>query len=54
MQLFKKDFIYLGERVFSKREHKWEAGVVAEGEEAAGSPLGREPDSGLHLRTLGL
>ena len=43
---FKKiDFIYLFER-----EHKQEAG--AEGEEEAGSPLNKEPDSRLDPRTL--
>jgi len=42
---FLKDFIYL-----SEREHKqgeWQA------EREAGSLLSREPNVGLHLRTLG-
>lgn len=34
-----------------ENEHKW--GEGAEGEGEAGSPLSREPDVGLDLKTLG-
>jgi len=44
--------IYLRERV-SKREREHKLGGEAEGEGEADSPLSREPDVGLGLRTLG-
>ena len=47
--LFFKDFIdlFVTERERARKQGKWQA----EGE--AGSPLSREPDEGLDLRTLG-
>ena len=48
--LFFKDFIdlFVTERERAHKQGEWQA----EGEEA-GSPLSREPDEGLDLRTLG-
>ena len=45
-----KDFIYLFVKRARVREHK-QGERQTEGE--AGSPLSREPDAGLHPRTLG-
>ena len=50
LPLFLKDFIYLFDRQ-RKRERTQVGGVEAR-EREAGSPLSREPDVGLDLRTL--
>ena len=49
--VFKKDFVYLRERMQSVRECMRGAGAEAEGE--TDSPLTREPDAGLDARAPG-